>query len=80
MPPTMTLTKLEHVMILHHVTLEPVYSRLINLLSQTETPEAVTESRAKVSILLERTVGSLESNGWTHMRNCPLNVSDPLAG
>ena len=54
MSPPMSLSKLEHAMILHHVTHDPVYSRLIHLFSQTEMPHDIVESRAKVNMRLER--------------------------
>ena len=49
------MTKLEHAMILHHMTHEPAYSRLISFLSQTEMPRVIVESRARVASLLRRT-------------------------
>ena len=50
MSPPMSLSKLEHVMILHlH---DPVYLRLIHLLSQTEMYDDI--SRAKVTLMLGR--------------------------
>ena len=54
MSPPMPLSKLEHVMILHHVTHDPVYLRLIHLLSQTEMHDDIEESRAKVTLMLGR--------------------------
>lgn len=48
------MTKLEHAMILHHITHEPAYSRLISLLSQTEMPQVIEESRNRVTLMLRR--------------------------
>ena len=44
----MTLSKLEHAMILHHLTKLVEYDRLIDYLCRTETSESIIASRVKV--------------------------------
>ena len=70
MEPLEPWSKLELVMLYHHMTQLDEYDRLVAYLSRTETPESIREARSKVNdYLREHDMEHLTESEIEHMRS-----------